>query len=228
MKEFKKGLALLKYSYNFKTQVILALAFFVLGIVFEVADISTSSYLGGFYLMLAASYISQMLMSVCIGDFALASPYRKKLQTIVPALLPLPFSIFSFTIVVVSRYLKLQANPENASLHIIALFSVVMVTFVTQVYLIFAYKFGYFAIIGFLVIAIPTMMFFAAVSSKMAYGSGNPVIVEFLEKVGFAPAVISGYVIILLGALLSALLSTAFYKRPFSQNMINNTFKKAV
>ena len=80
----KMGFKALKYGLNFKGNFFAMLLFLVLGFIMMFA--SPTKILGSVYNSIGAIMVVQLINSVSVSAMVQTSPYKKKLQTIIPAL----------------------------------------------------------------------------------------------------------------------------------------------
>ena len=153
--KFKLGIKLLKYCYGIKRCALSALLFFAIGIL--IFPVSQQSFIGPFYLIVSAVFVTQLLNSLSMASLVLCSPRKKDLQTWIPTLVGLPFVLLMYGVAVLMELLLLHMGKTQVSNVVSALVITGMLTLMVLVYSGLAYKHFLVSIllffVGFLVTA---------------------------------------------------------------------------
>ena len=229
MKDIIKGFKLFRYGLQAKMIIILAIIFFVLGILFEFTDFSGSNLfsLSALYLSLTGMYIYQLVFTTTVSKLTQSSPLKKKLQTSIPAIITLSSSLFVRTVYVVIRCLRMTPEflEENGFTWIDAYSTILFMgifIFVFLVYCSFSYKsfvFSLILLIGIFALYIAvydTQFSIANFCAKLLINDSNPILLIAVT-----------YALVLLGGLLCYVISSLFYKKEISDISIRYAMRQA-
>lgn len=230
MKDLVKYFKMMKYALQAKMIFILAIIFFVLGILFEFGDFSghNSSYsLSCLYLALTAMYFYQLVFSTTVSKLVQSSPMKKKLQTVGPAAVTLITSLLTFTVYVVIRLIRItpQFLEDNGTTYANAYSTILFMAvwyFLFSAYLSISYKSYIISIVIVAVSVIAVLVFgsttdiFINITDKLLIGGSNPVLLI---------AVSLG--IILIGSLVGYVISLLLYKMPISDMAVRYALRQA-
>lgn len=230
MKDLVKYFKMMKYALQAKMIFILAIIFFVLGLLFEFGDFSghNSSYsLSCLYLALTAMYFYQLVFSTTVSKLVQSSPMKKKLQTVGPAAVTLITSLLTFTVYVVIRLIRItpQFLEDNGTTYANAYSTILFMAvwyFLFSAYLSISYKSYIISIVIVAVSVIAVLVFgsttdiFINITDKLLIGGSNPVLLI---------AVSLG--IILIGSLVGYVISLLLYKMPISDMAVRYALRQA-
>ena len=229
MKDLIKGLKLFRYGLQAKMIIILAIIFFVLGILFEFTDFSGSNLfsLGALYLSLTGMYIYQLVFTTTVSKLAQSSPLKKKLQTSIPAMITLGSSLFVLTVYVVIRCLRMTPEfLEDNGITWVNAYSTILFMgifiFIFLVYCAFSYKSFVFSLIVLIAIfalyiaVYDTQFSIANFCAKLLIDDSNPILVIAVT-----------YAIVLLGGLLCYLFSLLLYKKDINDLSVRYALRQA-
>ena len=230
MKDLVKYFKMMKYALQAKMIFILAIIFFVLGILFEFGDFSghNSSYsLSCLYLALTAMYFYQLVFSTTVSKLVQSSPMKRKLQTVGPAAVTLITSLLTFTVYVVIRLIRItpQFLEDNGTTYANAYSTILFMAvwyFLFSVYLSISYKSYIISIVIVAVSVIAVLVFgsttdiFINITDKLLIGESNPVLLI---------AVSLG--VILVGSLVGYIISLLLYKKPISDMAVRYALRQA-
>lgn len=230
MKDLVKYFKMIKYALQAKMIFILAIIFFVLGILFEFGDFSghSSSYsLSCLYLALTAMYFYQLVFSTTVSKLVQSSPMKKKLQTVGPTAVTLITSLFTFTVYVVIRLIRItpQFLEDNGTTYANTYSTILFMAvwyFLFSAYMSISYKSYIISIIIVAVSVIAILVFgsttdiFINITDKLLIGGSNPVLLI---------AVSLG--IILIGSLVGYVISLLLYKKPISDMAVRYALRQA-
>lgn len=230
MKDLVKYFKMMKYALQAKMIFILAIIFFVLGLLFEFGDFSghNSSYsLSCLYLALTAMYFYQLVFSTTVSKLVQSSPMKRKLQTVGPAAVTLITSLLTFTVYVVIRLIRItpQFLEDNGTTYANAYSTILFMAvwyFLFSAYLSISYKSYIISIVIVAVSVIAVLVFgsttdiFINITDKLLIGGSNPVLLI---------AVSLG--IILIGSLVGYVISLLLYKMPISDMAVRYALRQA-
>lgn len=230
MKDLVKYFKMMKYALQAKMIFILAIIFFVLGILFEFGDFSghSSSYsLASLYLALTAMYFYQLVFSTTVSKLVQSSPMKKKLQTVGPTAVTLITSLFTFTVYVVIRLIRItpQFLEDNGTTYANTYSTILFMAvwyFLFSAYMSISYKSYIISIVIVAVSVIAILVFgsttdiFINITDKLLIGGSNPVLLI---------AVSLG--IILIGSLVGYIISLLLYKKPISDMAVRYALRQA-
>ena len=230
MKDLVKYFKMMKYALQAKMIFILAIIFFVLGILFEFTDFSghSSSYsLACLYLALTAMYFYQLVFTTTVSKLVQSSPMKKKLQTVAPTVVTLITSLFTFAVYVTIRLIRITPqflednNTTYTNTYSTILFMAVWF-FLFSVYLSISYK---SFIISMVIIAV-------SVIAVLAFGSTTNIFINITGKLlinGSNPVLLIAVslALILLGTLVGYVISLLLYKKPISDMAVRYALRQA-
>jgi hypothetical protein len=230
MKDLVKYFKMMKYALQAKMIFILAIIFFVLGLLFEFGDFSghNSSYsLSCLYLALTAMYFYQLVFSTTVSKLVQSSPMKRKLQTVGPAAVTLITSLLTFTVYVVIRLIRItpQFLEDNGTTYANAYSTILFMAvwyFLFSAYLSISYKSYIISIVIVAVSVIAILVFgsttdiFINITDKLLIGGSNPVLL-----------IVVSLGIILIGSLVGYIISLLLYKMPISDMAVRYALRQA-
>ena len=230
MKDLVKYFKMMKYALQAKMIFILAIIFFVLGILFEFTDFSghSSSYsLACLYLALTAMYFYQLVFSTTVSKLVQSSPMKKKLQTVGPTAVTLITSLFTFTVYVVIRLIRItpQFLEDNGTTYANTYSTILFMAvwyFLFSAYMSISYKSYIISIVIVAVSVIAILVFgsttdiFINITDKLLIGGSNPVLL-----------IVVSLGVILLGSLIGYVISLLLYKKPISDMAVRYALRQA-
>lgn len=218
--DLKLGFKMMKYGHSAKLSFVASILMVVFGLLLSAVGIMTdNSFFGGYFIMLAALFLMQLLATVNAANLVQVSPAKKKLQTRIPALfsaaLMLAGYLFSVIIagVVVCTRSEYAGNVNNYMITTAIIMAVIMMYYGA------CYK--YFVV--------STVLFFVVflTSAPLINGDLQFVFTPFSDsRANFGLAALIGMAVILLGGLLQYLISLALYKAPISRWALGATLRK--
>lgn len=101
--DLKLGFKLMKYGYAAKLSFIASIVVMVLGLLFTALSIlGQSSFPGGYFIMMSALFLMQLLGTVNVSNLVQSSPAKKRLQTRIPALISVALMLVGHLLNVIS------------------------------------------------------------------------------------------------------------------------------
>jgi hypothetical protein len=201
----------------------MGILFLAIGLLVEITSHGTNM-IGGFYMVLPGLFIPQLILSVGNSIVVQTSPQRKKLETMVPVVCGLLFSLFTYTIYVLMqayfRYFRAGAS-EIGNMGLSGSGSMLLVAillFFMEIYMGIVYK---LFVLG-MVVFIPAISF--TVSTVGDYAEK---LEQFAGRLGFGGIVLIGYAAILIGMLIAYGLMLLLYKKPFSKYAFGSAMRRA-
>ena len=212
IKNYKLGLKLLKYSYGIKQCVLIALLFFVIGLLLFM--VNSSGFLGPLYLGMSAIYITQLLNTLNISSLVQSSSRKKALQTSIPVLVGLPVYLLAYGLTVVVEMLLLHTGKTQVQDIVGTLILVGLMEMWLLAYCGLAYKWFYASVI----------MFFGAALFVPSFQYLMEEMV--LPHVSLWEAAVIGLMEILTGGCLQYLISRLTYRLPIARAAQMRTLQK--
>lgn len=201
--KLKLGVKLLKYSFNFKLNVISSAIFFTISIVW--CFLPNLAQLTPMYLALIGLQIQQMLISLQFSDMVLSSPRKREIQISVAVAVGVLGSLFSYALTSVVIILGHKIGTwEEPQFGILILCGVLLLE--RMVYEVLWQKTSTAAGIVFVI------MFFGPVLWFLSPGN------QVLPDVSLGAALGIGLAEILLGAVLQYLTARLTYRLPVKNN----------
>ena len=219
LQNLKTGFSIVKFGLSIKMQLTFAVVFLAFGFVFEFITAGTN-FLGGFYIVLSAMFVYQLIVSADISTMVQTSPYKKRLQTTLPMLACTPLMLLGYTVVVGIRYYLFTnaADAEAANTVLSGMFAIGWIIFFTTVYMGLCYKFFVAAMVLLFIFVIPVS----------GIGFNDAIGAMIMESMGFAGVALFGYAAITVGCFLGFLLSKALYKYELSKMAFGAALKRAI
>lgn len=212
MAKIKMGLQLIRYAFGLKMNVIIIVTLAVCGLLLEFLSHGTL-FLGAFFISSLSLCPVQFLYGICISNAAGASPWRKRMQTVMPALLAFLVNMIVFTVMIIFKMAEAWMFPEEAAAIWGSLISVAMLHVLLGVYNGVCYKYFAVSIIIMYVMIFGVSFFGGYVVRKGGLGVGFGALVYHSPVASIA--VIYGSIIV--AAILQYVISLALYKRPLSK-----------
>ena len=228
IKDLKLAFRLLKYGLQGKSMLMLFGIFMALGIMMESVATGVMDNMGGIYMVLCPTYITQMIITGTISLYIGSSPYKRRLQTSIPTEVAYLLSLLCFGLFSTIRLCRLYLGTPDLTDELLkhSLYGIIMVAslvFILQIYGAIAYK----SYILSLVIFLP-MFVFLFVGQGWLQGKIEliPPINAFL---GTGPVVIMvvAVLIITLGAVAAYAITCAMYKRDIDPKIYKRILARA-
>lgn len=222
--DFKKALQLSLYGFKAQMQMIFMIIFVIIGLIWEYS-FQGMHWIGAFFIILAPVYFSQILYGMGMSNMVAASPYKKKLQVLYPALSNCFFELVAMTIVVLLKVFEIRSCPENRSGLMYVLLSVCMYCIVLNVYSAMVYK--YFAL-SIVLMLVPIMGLSYVFTSESFNNYEGGLLSALVGHMSLGGLVLICYLTVFLGAALQYAISTALYKKPLSEYAMGMAMRKAL
>lgn len=202
---------IIKYGMKVKTQCAFALLFLIIGFTIEVFS-KAGTVLGGFYIVLSAVFVMQLVMSLDMSNWVQTSPYKKKLQTKLPILVCIPTFTFSYLLDAAIRLYFLHfdsavAQDIQMQIQIKSSFAdIIGMLFLTNIYFGICYKYFVLGLLSLIIFMVPALIL---LQTRHVF--------EWLINVPFGGIFAIGYFLILFSLYLAFLLTKCFYKKVLSK-----------
>ena len=221
MKEqLSKGWKLRGYGLGAKTQRAFCIIFLIVGTLFKLSPLETEYMgidVGAVFLFSSAMFPAQLVMSLNMSQMVQASPYKKKLQTSIPAkmttagvMIMLGWSIFL-------QVISCMISGKNFADQGVKLLMTGMWAFVILLFTGVCYKFFVISMI---------IMYILVIGAGLLVG-----IVQFLIPKGFIHplvAMVADIVLVLTGGVIQYGLMKLFYKFPLSKAAFGAAAKRGM
>lgn len=214
---------MLKYAYGLKSGMIAAVIFALIGLFLEIVSHGTI-WFSAFFIVASSMYAVQFLYCISLSDFALSSPYRKRLQTSMPACVNLSVVLVIFTIVLVLRMIWIRMYPQDQEKIVASMIFVVLMNIMFSAYISLAYKY-------FMISMLIIVVFSGGIGAF--YGAGYMMRGETLlfmpqDHWIYSPLfmIIMTYVCVFAAAGVQYLVSVAIYKKPLSKRAQGAAMKR--
>ena len=214
--DLKLGFKIMKYGHSVKLSIIGSIAMAVLGLVFCAIGITTtSSFLGGYLLMMSALLLLQLISTVNAANLVQTSPMKKRLQTSVPAIFSTFLMLTAYLLNVAVVAVAVCANPEAVEFFCTLIMCTAVLTGVIMLYYGAVYKYFVASTVIFFIIFI--FIYPSVISGDIK----DELYWNFMPFAGywenFALTVVIGLAIILVCGVLQYLISLAVYRAPISK-----------
>lgn len=219
MKEdFKLGLRLVKYSYNFKMNIVLAITMAILGVLGMILEVD-SFVIFGTYCLVSFYTIVQMSTSLLFAQMASASPKKRYLELTFPTILSSMGSVFWYLIFAVMAYVLSYFRPQLKSEYNVALIITAVFMGICTIYFGACYKYFMAASILF------------GISYFIVYAIGRvKLTIFFMGLIGTdsIACFTVGLLILLAGCTIAGLLRMLLYKKKLSPYGMGVNLRKAM
>lgn len=211
IKDFKRGIKLLKYSFRWKLNMTIAAIFFLLGTVFFF--LPDMRHYGPVYWIITGSFTLQQLGNLSVSSMVRSSPRNKAMQTSIAVAMSFLLNLILYAMVVLARILIWRFNGQGQyPFAELVMYGVLII--ILMIYYGMIYKMKAFALIVWAFI-------FAAALVGM-----QEMTVQVLPEISMGAALGIGLAVILLGACLQYMLARLTYRRPFGSKMLIQQIEK--
>ena len=230
MGQCKYAFQMLRYAFGIKGNSVAAVILVIVGLVLEFISHGTN-FLGSFFVVVLSMFPVQFLYSISLSNHVASSPYRKRLQTSMPALMNLTLNIGIFTLLNIIKAVEIYLFPEDAELIIGSLIMLSIAELILAIYtgIVFKYYilatiilvvfFSIFGGMGGWIMAFQEQVYsFYSVFTAMGY--------IFMGKLPFVGAVVTSYVLLFVGAGFQYLVSLAIYRKPLSKRAQGDAMRR--
>lgn len=210
IKQIKMGIQTMRYTYGIGMSVAFMIMFLVLGILLNV--LSKDSGAGNVFILVTGMWPVQLINSLPVSGMVQTSPWKKALETSVPALVGFASFLLCYLLVLVFALVGRSYAEESDMAELAG--SLIMggaVVFFLMVYCGFAYKFFVSATMIFIIVFLGGTYFLS---------NGGPLYEVFLHLLSDMPlygAILIGLLEIAVGALVQYGISLLVYRKPMSK-----------
>ncbi|MBQ7774779.1 MAG: hypothetical protein IJ379_02570 [Lachnospiraceae bacterium] len=217
-RDIKKGFRLMKYSYNFKWNIVTALFFVALSLFFMCLDVH-SFVIGGVYFFLGMIMMLQMNYNLLYSQMISASGKKRFMDIHFPNFINNICTVGAYLLVGGLGALFANLRPEDKQDYVEGLITIAILFTVVIIYYSVCYKFFVVSTIIFAIsFAVVYVIGYAAVKWIFWAGLGINIVAAFFI----------GFVVVLIGCLLSNLIRKALYQFPISSLAMGASLKKAM
>lgn len=213
--ELKKQIRLIKYGFNMKSSIVVAVIFVVMGVFFSFHLMDADGFLlAGFYIILGPTMMIQVQQSLLVSNLVAASPKKKALQTWIPDILQLILSTVVYLLLVIFAVWQ-NFSTHGAGDYAKNLMYLGILAGILLIYYGAAYKSFLFSVI------------FFTIAFSIFYTNG--ILSDWFSinlSVDMAGAALLGLLFIFVGNLLSGVLRRVLYKKPLSKYAMGVQLRK--
>lgn len=216
--DMKLGIRLLRYGYGIKTNVVLLIVCVAADVLFfalELAGINTP--LDGYMLLACAMVPVQILCSLNAVDIVLSSPVRKKMQTLIPALMSLCTTLAAYLVIILKKTVIVLIHPENTAQSSMMLVYLAFLAAWIMAFTGALYK-SFFVFLG-MCFSLSAIISFSLMPVLRSNFLGE-------DMVSLAQGALIGVILILAGGALEYALSVLFYKKPVSKKVLGGKLSR--
>lgn len=211
IKQLKMGFKLMRYAHGMLGCVFAGVIFFLIGIVIDLNATQTAGtmkYVGSFFILITAMWPLQLLYSIDVSNEVAVSPWKKKLQTSVSALVGAASFLVTYLIVLGLSWYKYKSQMVTREEAVIELFLCAASILILLVYMGAALKY----------LVVSTILFFIAYYALMIWINVDVVLHPGrFQDVSLVVASVAGFVALGIGALLHYGITLLLYKKPISK-----------
>ncbi len=209
--DLKLGFRVLKYAHALKSSLAIGIIMAVLGVAMCLMGmLGMENFMGGYFIMMMALFLIQLLWSVNASNLVQASPMKKKLQTSVPAVLSAFCMTAGYLLVVLTEVIVGCIRPDRLSYICVLILFTAIIMGVIMLYSAICYKYFFLG----------TILFIACFISCYSFlMSGTEQLAKLMQSDWncFVLTSILGLVILWVCGVLQYFISLAVYKAPMSK-----------
>lgn len=212
MGQIKMGIKMLRYTFGIRISLVCMGVFLGIGMFEYLLPIQSMSMMlggigGGFFILVSGMWLVQMLSSLGASDMVKASPWRRAIETSIPAMINFLCSLVLYMLTVALSALRFRgATGEERQILVKGLLTNGALAFLLMVYIGMAYKCFISATVG----------FFAAICLLQIVSAIISVMGKFPD-LSFTGAAVIGVLCVIAGALAEYGASLLLYKLPVSK-----------
>ena len=216
--DLKMGFKVIKYGLNFKANIFSMLLLLVLGCVMTIMTPTMPA--SGMYIGIGSIMVAQLIHSVAVSTMVQTSPYKKKLQTLIPAFYSGCYLLIANTVSVCLYVVGMHimewdiAEISNAILLMCGLMIIMLI------YMGAAMKLFWPSTIVFFVAFMVYFMFMNIILDNM-------VGTELVMIMPLEMSILVSYVVVILASVLMYLIFYATYKLEYSKTTWEAALKRA-
>lgn len=220
MKDLLKAYRLAWYGGRAKTQGMFSILFFGLGILIDVLS-GGESFVGLFYMVWAAVFLYQMILTVDLSTLVQSSPLKKKIMVDYPLFSVLPVMYLILGIVTILHYfIARNSGLEHQMIHCSNMFMAGYSLMIGLIYFGIGFKKWIVGLLAFILLLLPLAKIFPL----------EEVVATMIEQQGFSYSywlcVILSFVCMTIGGAICYGLSILLYKKPLSLIMFHGMIGK--
>lgn len=207
----------LKYSYQMKVNLVCGGITGLLGLVYEIANISNG--MGAYLMMIVSIYPASLLYQLSSSQLIESSPCRKSLMTSVPTVMTFCINMVSYLLLIVIEGIRAMRRPQAADQSALVILSCGIILVFLDLYAAFGQKYYVLS----LILMAGSLLGFFGLSG--AIGNGDSVLLNRFH-ISVPAAVITGLCLVLLGSLLQYGASLLVYRKPMSRFVLNSILRQ--
>lgn len=214
--DLKLGFKLMKHGLQFKTSIVAAVLFLILGLSMELAE-EVIAVVGSVYTMMGSVMIYQLVQSLTCAGLVQTSPQKKRLQTSVAAIYAFICTVILNTIVIcvklwMARYTHTPMTEVASDILINGILTVVVLLYMGT-----AMKAFWLATVVFI-----------TVCGIGGFGIGLGLGVGWFANlnISIGAAIVISYLAAAIGCFLMYLISLVFYKKDYSKTTFDSALKR--
>ena len=213
---WKLGLKSLRYAYGKTSNCIMMIAFFLFSIIlYAMPESSGNSFLGGYMLMCIALMPIQMMYSLSASNLVQSSPFKKKMQTSVPAVFACVNMLILHIVNILIHWRIIVRHPESAQRMTQELLIQILSMLFLMAYMAVVYKFFVISTCLFVGFFFPTYV--GKIHMFVSLENNNLV---------FWKIAVLGLAVIAAGGVIQYMLSLLVYKVPISKMAQSASLRK--
>ena len=226
IKDLKMGIKMMHYCHNKKGNIAICIFFTILGIATLIVEslvdgLFDVGLVGGYFMMCAGLFPEQAIYQMSVSNLVLASPARKKMQTVIPVLIGGTSMLVMYLIIILITGIEVLANAEVVYRVCNNLIVVSFIMLIMMLYMVMAYKYFVVSVFAF------------AIAYSFLYGGHNYIFVRVLSlgifgnNLGsFVLAAVIGLAVLIIAGFLAYLLSLLVYRTPISKMSMTAALRK--
>lgn len=222
MNELKLSFQMMKYAYGIKMNMVACGIMLLLGWTLEIITHGTS-WVWGIFILAAPIYGVQFLYCTSLSDMVVSSPYRKRLQTSMPAMITFISNLPIFTLEVIFRMICIRNYPQDEEKILLGLLVMSLMNLMFGIYVALAFK--YF-VASMVIIMVVSSIIGMLISMIRIFGEEYTEILHGLWFMNQGTVIGIAYFMVCLTAAAQYLVSLAIHKKPLSKRAQGASMKK--
>lgn len=210
--ELKKGMKLIKYGFNLKSYILVGVLSFISGIFFIVVN-HENFLIGGAFIMLGPMMLIHIVFTLLCANSVAASPKKPVLEMWISNLVKFVIAALTYIVEIAITMLKIHETHNTPELENSCLKNLVCMGItgcILIIYMTVVYKY-----------------FFTSVLFIYVYCIISDILLLLIKfHLTIVTASLIGFCFIILGSVMSLMLSKAFYRKPVSKYAIGGALRK--
>lgn len=218
MKELKRNLKLMKYGYSVKTNIICMVIVLLCGSVELLIPSADSWVLGSYFLTMAPVFLMQLIIFMLPCGIVGSSPNRRFIETKMMDIVQFVIAMGSYLLSLSIALVQIHNQPESEAAYAKAILAAGFLTPLLIIYFTTSYKMMF----------VSTVLFVISITAAF---NGFRIAERFMGMTfsfKLNTAIVMGFLFVLAGLVLSAVLRRLLYKKSISKAAMGWQLRKSI